>query len=371
MNFLTLKPETFGLDITDSSLKIIKLKKKKKFLTLASFSKLSFDSGLIERGEIKDEKALIEAIKTVLTLVKGEKLKTKYSVVSLPEEKTFSQIIQLPRMKEEELKEAVYFEAENYIPLPLNEVYLDYQIVPPLYDHLDHLDVLIIALPKKIVDSYLLSCQKAGLKPLVLESESQAISRAVIKNNLSPQPLLVIDLGKKKTSLIIFSGHSLRFTSSLPISSQKFTEAISKALKVKLRKAEQLKIKYGLIKAKPEGKKIFEALIPVLTDLIEQMKKYLIYYQTHTGHEHLPPNGRGIKKVLLVGGGANLKGLTDFLAGELKLPVELGNPWINIFPLSSRGRPKLSKERPALSYQESLAYTTAFGLALRTIREND
>lgn len=370
LEYLTLKPEAFGLDISDLSLKIIKLKRKsqifpffkrEEFFSLACFGETEIKPGIIENGQIKDENAVVKIIKEALTKVKGQKLKTKYVVASLPEEKAFLQVIQMPKMKEEELKKAVYFEAEKYIPLPVDQVYLDCQIVPPAYDHLDHLDVLIAALPKEIVDPYVSCLKKSGLVIKALEVESQAISRALIKNNLALAPLLLIDLGATRTSFIIFSGYALRFTASIPVSSQKFTQAISKVLKVDLKKAEQFKIKYGMKRDTKKGHQIFEALIPALTDLIEQIKKYLHFYQSHITHEHLPPDGRKVQKIYLCGGGANLRGFPDFLSAQLKLPVELGNPWINILP-------KPLKEVPELSFAESLKYTTALGLALRGIK---
>jgi len=371
---LTLKSESFGLDISDLSLKIVKLKKRGNFWGLVSFGEEKIEPGIIKGGEIKDEKRLVEVIKEAIKKVKGKKLKTNYVVASLPEEKAFLQIIQMPRLPEEDLKSAVIYEAENYIPTPIEEVYLDYQIVPPVYNHLDHFDILIAALPKKTIDPYLSSLKLAGLEPKVLEIESLAIARALIKNGITTQPILLIDLGATRTSFIIFSGQSLRFTTSIPVSSTSFSEIISKNLGVTLAEAERLKIKHGLeekikikigdekTNLKKERGKIFEALIPALIDLIQQIKKYLDYYQTHASHEHLPPDGKGVSKILLCGGGANLKGLPELLSLKLKIPVEIGNPWVNILI-------KEKKEVPELSYEESLKYTTALGLALRGIKE--
>ena len=389
LEVLILKPEAFGLDISDLSLKIIKLKKIKNGFDLATFGEQNLKPGIIKGGEIKDEKALSEVIKEALNKVQGEKLKTKYVIASLPEEKAFLQVIQMPRMSEEELKSAVIYEAENYIPLPIEEVYLDSQVIQPVHNHLDHFDVLIAALPEKTVDPYLSVLKMARLEPVSLEIESLSISRALIKGEVSAFPVLLIDLGATRTSFIIFSGHSLRFTSSIPVSSGNFTEIISKTLGVDLAEAEKLKIKYGLeekiqinkIKKGTEKKtdynpptassrsqseraprgKIFEALIPPLVDLIQQIERHLDYYQTHASHEHLPPNGKGVSKILLCGGGANLKGLPELLSLELKIPVELGNPWINILPTSL-------KELPDLPLEKSLAFTTAIGLALRGIK---
>lgn len=380
MEFLTLKPKTFGLDISDLSLKIIKLKKKKKFLSLSSFGEAEIPAGIIEGGEVKDEVSLAKIIKEAVSKVKGERLKTKYVVASLPEEKAFLQVIQLPKMTEEELEKAVMFEAENYIPLPMEEVYLDFQAVQPLYNHLDHLDVLIAALPQKTIDPYVSAIKKAGLIPKVMEIESQAISRALVKNETSPFPVLLIDLGATRTGFIVFSGYSLRFTSSISVSSQKFTKTISDTMKINIPEAEKLKQKCGLEvrqeinlrkKSKDvkfekrviEDKRIFNSLVSLLMDLVGQIKKYLSYYQTHASHEHLSSDGRGaVAKIFLSGGGANLKGLSSILSLELGIPVETANPWVNILPDPLR-------EVPELSYEKSLSFTTALGLALRGIKE--
>ena len=360
MNFLSLKSEAFGLDISDLSLKIAKLKKKGKFLSLASWGETEIKPGLIEEGEIKDENGLAESIKKSLSQIRGEKLKTNYVVVSLPEKKAFLQVIQMPKMEKEELEEALPFEAENYVPLPIEKVYLDFQIIPPVQDGLDHLDILIAAFPRETINPYVGAIKKAGLLAAVLEIESQSISRALIKNELSPGPVFIVDFGRSRTSFIIFSGYSLRFTTSIPISSHHLTEGISKTLKLDLIEAEKLKIKYGLGKTKRS--KIFNAMVPALTDLAEQIKKHIDYYQSHASHEHLPPNGKRIEKIILCGRGANLKGFPDFLSKELGIPTELGNPWLNILP-------EPLKEVPELPFEESLGYTTALGLALRGIKD--
>jgi len=351
MSFLILKPVAFGLDISDLSLKIVQLKKSGKNFKLASFGETRMNPGVIEQGDVKNEKALSENIKKAVKDVCGEKIHTKHVVISLPEEKAFLQVIQLPLMKEEEVQKAVYFEAENYIPLPIEKVYLDSQIIS-CDTKTRKLNVLIAALPKTIVDSYLSSLKKAGLRPVAFEIESQAIARALVEKEMSKEPLLLVDLGANRTNFIIFSGYSLGFTSTTQVSSQRFTEAIAKSLKVDLKEAEELKIKHG-VSGDKVGKKIFEVLYPLLVELSTQTEKYLDYCRVHYGQE--------VKNILLCGGGANTKGLPDFLSVYLKLTVKRGNPWTNI--LSNQ-----QKEVSQLPYDESLRYTTALGLALRGIR---
>lgn len=371
LEYFSIKREIFGLDISDLSLKIIQLKKNKKGLELACFGETKIGPDIIKSGEIKDTNKLARIIETSIRQVKGEKINTKYVITSLPEEKAYLQVIQMPKVPEENLRSAVIYEAENYIPTPLDQVYLDFQIVPSLTNNLDHYDILIAALPKLTVDPYVSSLKLAGLEPVALEIESLAIARAIIENQKTESPILLIDFGATRTSFIIFSGHTLRFTSSISVSSTHFTEIISKALNITTNKAEALKIKHGLTgktnagkkgKTKDkEQKKVFEALIPVLVDLTQQIRKHLEYYRTHASHEHLDPKNKEVSKILLCGGGSNLKGLDELLSMELKLPVEIGNPWINIS----------QKEQIGFNKEQSLAFTTALGLSVRAIKENN
>jgi len=189
---------------------------------------------------------LSKIIKDAVRNIKNEKIKTKYVVASLPEEKSFLQVIQLPKMKEEDLEKAVYFEAENYVPLPIDQVYLSSQVIPSAHDHLDHLDVLIAALPKTTVDPYINSLRGAGLKPLAMEIESMSISRDLVEERAVHKPLLLMDMGENRTSFTIFFDGSLRFTATCQISSKAFSEVIAQALKINFKEAEALKRRYGI-----------------------------------------------------------------------------------------------------------------------------
>ena len=355
MNIFSQKSEAFGLDISDLSLKIAKLEPLRENLRLASFGESTIPPGIIEAGEVKDERALAEIIKKSLKEIKGEKIKTKYVISSLPEEKSFLDIIQIPSTKEGEIESAVRFEAENHIPVSLDEVYFGFEKIQSTLSQKNQQEVLIAATPKKIVNSYLKTLKDAGLKPKAFEVECIAIIRALIKKRAPSRPLLIIDFGGTRTTFIIFSGKSLRFTSTIPISSQNLTESIAKNLKIDLKKAEKLKKKEGL-----EGKKeVSKAMLPILTDLVQQIKSHLEYYHSHTPKNQVLTNGKKMEKILLCGEAANLKGLVDFLSSTLHVEVALGNPWVNILK-------KSLKEVPGLSFEKSLGYTTALGLALRS-----
>ena len=376
-DFLNLKMTAFGLDISDFSLKLIKLKRRAKEFDLASFGEAAIPKGIFEAGEIKDESSLIKIIRQAISEVKGEKLKTNEVVCSLSEEKSFLRVMQLPKMGPEELEKSICFEAENHIPIPLQEAYFGYEVIEPLVDHLDHCDILVAAAPRKIIDGYARVLRAVGLAPIAFETESLSISRALVNNWLTVNPILLIDLGATKTTLMIFSGRSLKFITILPISSVQLTQALASGLGVTMEEAEQIKISYGLgnktkvqITGKSvdngfgkeilEDRKVYDILSLALSDMVSEIKNLLDFYYSHASHEHLPPGRLEVKRILLSGGGANLIGLDKFLSKELSVSVSLGNPWVNI--LSDP-----YNRVPENYLYKSMAYTNVLGLSLRGI----
>ena len=241
LEFLTRYPEAFGLDISDFSIKFAKLKFSRERYQMSSFGEYELPGDVISQGEVKNKEKLSEYLRKIKEHVQGEPLKTPYVIVSLPEEKAFLEIIQLPMMKEEEVEQAIRFEAENFIPYPIDTVYLDYGIVSPVKNRGEHLDVLVVALQKYLIDSYLEVLKNAQLKPLALELESLALARALVQDYATDAPILLMDLGATRLSVNVFAGRSIRFTSSIPVSSSQFDNSIMNTLKVD--KSEALKLK--------------------------------------------------------------------------------------------------------------------------------
>jgi len=345
MGFLSQKPNAFGLDISDLSLKLTKVVKDNNSFRLVAFGDSRIPEGLIIKGEIKEEKPLASIIKKSLVKVKGKKIKAKEVICSLPEEKSFLDVIQIPELSEEQTEQVALQEVESHIPFPLSEVYFDYEKFQS-GQKANYQEVLLAASPRKVVDPYVRVLQRAGLKVLAMEIESLAIVRALSKKDVFTKPVLVIDFGENRTSFVIFSENNARFTSTIPVSARQLTENIAQTLKIDFEKAEKKKISQGL----KGDKKVFEAMTPSLTDLASQIKSHLDYYKSHGGVD----KGK-LEKVLLCGGGANLQGLDDFLCSELKVDVELGDPLINI-----------NKEKDLnLKKAKALSLTTAIGLALR------
>ena len=355
MSFINFKKRAIGIDISDLSVKAIGLEKKGNEIRILFSHKEEIPKDAIEKGEIKNEKLVSEAIQKLFFWLKEKKFNFKKGVVSLPEEKSFIDIIKLPVLKEQEnIAPMVALEAENVIPFPLSDVYYDFEKVETTAKILRCQEVILAACPQKIVDSYINIFQAVGFLPTVMEVESFSIARAITEKDFFYSPFLFIDFGETRATLAIFAGKNLRFTSTIQTSSNQLTKSIAAFLDISLANADDLKRKEGL-----EGKKeVFEAMIPFLTDMTEQIKHYIDYYQTHSEKCQEFPDKKSLKKVLLCGEGANLKGITEFLSKELGIEVEKADPLVN---LSSRFLPQ------GFTKEMASGFTTAIGLALRNI----
>lgn len=356
MNFRALFkiiPEPFALDLSDRSIKVVKLARKRGELFLENFGEFNVEPGLMEDGAILEEGKLASTIQRAMNSLKKGPLHTLYAACSLPEQKTYLRVIQLPTMNEKEVANAVQWEVEANVPAPLNELYFDWQVIKPLANHTDHFDILISAAPRNLVDSYTQLLNKAGLTPFSFEPESIALARSLIKEGVAKRPILIMDLGRTRTSFLVYAGRGLRLSSSVKLSGAVITESIVKALKVSEEEAVRLKEEVGI--NPKENESVYEAIIPALTDFKEQIQKYIEFYYKSSGHVH--GSAAQIGKVLLVGGGARIMGFDKYLAVSLGIPVELANPWVNIL------NPPL-QETPELPFRESIRYSTALGLAL-------
>lgn len=391
MFFYSPKKEIFGIDLSDLSVKIAKIERKGKLLTLTSLGKKSLPEGLIEKGIINEEKeeGLVKIIKSAILEVKGKKIKTKYAVCSLPEENSFIKAIKIQKAEESEIEELVKWQIEPNFPAKLSEVYFDWQKVNPQKELIkDGTLLLSVAVaPRVIVDSYLSIFKKAGIEPLAFDVESMATVRSIIPNSYSSHPVIILDMGRTGTCLTVFSGGVILFTSHINIAGLDFDKAIAKELKVGPKDAEKFKKEIGLSgiekkwktyhipvigkKDETKGKspkidlllamkeeKNMNALIPLLTDLVKRVQHYIEYFKEF-GKIDFIPDGR-IAEIILCGGEANLIGLPEFFSDSFHIPVKLGNPLINISFASRIFDEKFKKE--------ASAYSTAIGLAMRNIQ---
>lgn len=353
-----LEPTAFGLDITDTKIRAVSLSRSNtKEPFLAGYAQADTPDGAVIEGAIQAiaEDKLVGVIKDLKKHTKFGALGTKFVVVGIPEQHVFMKVFSIPKMKHEEIGGALRWEIEGNIPVSMDEAYIDWEIIDGPKDAQDHIDVLVAAVPKDIVDAYSRVVKKAGFILKAVETESMASARSLVPRATASKPVLIVDIGAHHANLVVFSGTAIRFTSSVAFGGALLTQAINKDMAISFDEAEKLKQEHGIDKSKLEGK-LFRTINPLLENFVSEVKKYLAFYKAHTFHEHGSPHT--ISKILLSGGGANLKGLPAYLGAMLKFDVELGNPWVNVGGMSI-------KDFPVLPFDKSLSFSKAIGLSLR------
>ncbi len=348
MEFFSKSEQAFGLDVSGSSLKMLQLEGKPGALSVKNFSDAALPKGVIVGDAVADIKTFTHLLEQALDKPQFGLVNTRHAVASLPESKSFVRVIQIPVMSESDAESAVPFEAENFIPLPIDQVYLDWEILGKVGDKMN---VLIIASPKEYVDIYLDILEKAGLRIVAFEVESQSCHRALVDSH-QQETLLIVDMAGTRTSLIMVEDGQLQFTSSIPVAGTTFTECIARSLGVSSAKAEMIKKKVGIANT-TEYPNIKTTLLPVLNNLSAEIKNILKFHAEHSEKQ--------VSKILLTGGGARIQFLAEYLGPEFSsipgLTVELSNPWKNVGGLQKIPMPA----------DDALSFTTAIGLAMRGV----
>lgn len=322
-----------------------------------------------------------DEIAAVITkLLSFSNIKAEEAIFPIPIFSSFLTMIELPAMSMEDLEKAVSLQAQSYIPAPLEEVVLDWIALPPKkkkhtgapeqqMQHVqggkgdvanssipgkseglgsqsaetaqqksvavtaanhqnvpeqkteaaEKMSVLLVAIPREVIDYYERIATLAGLKVQAVESESFSTVRSLVGND--PQTTMLIDLGARSSTLTIVDQGFVRVSHTVDFSGKELTDSIAKGLNISTDRAEELKKKEGFAGG-PNADNIKQVLSPVLSKLVGEYKKMADYYASQTEQE--------VEKVILSGGSAYMPGLTEYLTSQLGITVTHGNPFARI-----------------------------------------
>lgn len=337
-----------GLDIGLSIIKVVVLSFKEKPPRLISLGHISSPQpGIISDSDL-DLESVATAIKNLMQEIKPPDNKV---VVALPEAKIFTRVIyDLPYLTNDELAQAIRYAAEEFVPMPIQQVNLNYQVIFRSSERgpKSRTVVFVVASPKILVEKYLKILTMAELKPLAIETELIAASRALVGTNPFSPTTLIIQLGATTTDFAVVSEGLILLTRSIATGSAAFTRAIAQSFNFELIQAEEYKKVYGLLEDQLEGK-LFQVLKPLTEIILSETRRVI------QAHETQHPQ-KSIKRVVLTGGGAKLPGLVVYFANSLGLEVQEADPWFSISK-DTNIKTKLVEDAPL--------YTIAVGLALR------
>lgn len=342
-NFLLLP--TAGIDISTSGIKIALIKETMRGYALASFGELMLPNGSVVGGEIADRKAVIKGLKTL-----ARKHHIQIANVALPESRGYLFEADLSEnMSRESARVQIEQRLEEYVPLPAPEVVFDFARVQ---DADKQYRAVGMGYARRVIDETISVVEEAGIQVRAVESETFALPRAILKPE-STDTVLLVDIGKTTTKLMVVSNHVPRYVTTLPIGGHALTLAVIKYFGVSEEEAKKVKAERGIVPDK-ENEEYLAAMISTVSVIKDEILTRVEYWKTHAKGE----GGQDIARAILVGGNAAIKGLPEYLQDALSVPVSLGDTFTNLVPRRVSKAP--------LSEMESLAYGTAIGLALRT-----
>jgi type IV pilus assembly protein PilM len=345
--------EAIGLEVGTSAIKIVELRAGAP-PSLRALAIRPTPPGTIQDGQVIEPQAIAAEIKAGLA---EAKIRNKYVVTSVANQAQINRIIQMPKMSLKELDEAIKWEAERYIPFPIDEVVLDYDVL----DNPDDLpadaqmEVMIAAAQHEVIARNVEVIKLAGLEPVVIDVKPFAALRALrgsllgehlTKGTLSGGTFtesgevgVVLEIGASNSTITLVRGERVLMNRNINVSGDDFSVAIQKAFGLDFNTAEDVKLNYATATIPTEDEedlldfdvnreryspaKIFDAIRTPLLDLTTEIRRSLEFYRVQSGDIN-------VDRMFLAGGGAKLRGLADAIGDTLGFRVELGDPWLAV-----------------------------------------
>lgn len=333
-----------GLDIGSKTIKIVELVKDGDKNRLRASGVIGYTGSPIEH--FKSDKEYASLANAIKKLHQEAKISSKDVAISLPEPEVFTRTVKFPLLVESEISSAVKWEAEQYIPIPIEEAIIQHQIIEVREDlSPPSTVVLLVAAPKSIVSKYAKIVQMAGLKLMAIETELMSLVRVFAPKD---KTTMIVDFGSRSTDIAISKYGQLSFSRSIPTAGDALTRSVAQSLGVELNQAEQYKKTYGLSQSQLEGK-IQIALIPIIKIIVDEIKKSIQFYKSEDKSE-------SPQVIYLAGGSSGLPDLVPILTNMTGIEVIVANPFANILVT-----PQAAKSLAGYAQ----LYSPAVGLALR------
>lgn len=364
-----LKP--VGLHIGSKHIRVVALGRSRGKPAITHYGKVSLPTGLMAEGEIIDPIAMSSLLREVW---KKAKIPSKDVHLGIANQKVVARLIEFPFMTREELEGAIEFQAQEFIPIPLEEAVLDFEILGELagVEGDRKVEILLVAAQKEMVYRYVESLEKAGLYPVSVDLSSLAIARANLfgaRDSFGPKEqsavTAFVHIESGLTSIVIAENGRVRFTRVSGFSGDDFSQKLADLLVIPLSQAEKLKRELGLSLNSQEKlgdvlpeyiddmdrvKLVREILDQEANKFVNEIKRSFNFYLTQTG-------GKAVSKLVLTGSGSKFRNLDLFMTAALEIKTEFGH-FLDRFPIKdNRLKEEVEADEPSLAI--------CLGLALR------
>jgi type IV pilus assembly protein PilM len=350
------KNQYIGVDIGTSNIKLVELNKVKGRINLVTYGSIDITDDVI-RSESKEVREKVVA--SLKQLFRESGVKAKEAIASLPGFSVFTTVLKLPSMTEEELSSAIKWEAKRYIPFPIEQIVLDWEILKGTVKKKkdnnkeeggkkgELLEIFLTAVPKNVVKRYSEIFALSQVKLIGLEPEAIALVRSLVGNQ--DKRVMIVDIGATATEICIAGGGFPKLNLSIDTGGNALTKAIAQSLQVNFERAEQFKKDFGVTREKLGGE-IPNAIKPVIEEIVEKIRKSMDLFYNRSGAR--------VSEIILSGGSAKLPEFTSYLSSFLEVPISIANPWWQItYP----------KELEGVLMEMGPSFDVAVGLAMREL----
>lgn len=315
------KKDVAAFDIGSSSIKLVQMNQTKKGWELVRLGMAELPPEAIVDGSIIDAMTVTNTMKD---LIKEHGVKVKDAVSSLTGHSVIIKKVSFPAMTEDELAESIQWEAEQYIPFPITDVNIDFQILGADTEGRGQMEVMLVAVKKDVINDYTNVIKEAGLNPVVIDVDSFALENMMeINYPVAPgENIAMVNIGASITSISVILGGLTIFTRSIPMGGNQFTEEIQRQMNISFKDAEDMKVGR---KAPPaaDAASLPAAIETISTNLAFEVKRSLDFFLGGS-------QGSYVNKIYLSGGGSKAAGLQDLMQEKTNIPIEIANPFKNL-----------------------------------------
>ncbi len=255
----------------------------------------------------------------IIDLLREAHASARQAVFSVPASSSFTTKISLPRLPRKEIEEAIPLEARKYVPIPLSEVVIDWDILPGDSPGANRVEALLVAVPKEVIEKFRRLAEKSKVELKALEIESFSAARSLVGPDQTPT--LIINLGHRSTVITAVDRGRLRFSYSIRRGSQEITTALTHGLGISTERAEEIKRQVGLSE-RIEETETASVIAPLVETVLSETGRVLDIYNRKAD--------RKIQKIILTGGGAHLKGLVEKVVSRFGIEVTRADPFARI-----------------------------------------
>lgn len=346
MSLLSGISDFFGLDIGTTAIRIAQLKGGGQNRILMHYASVAINQKIGVSDAAADQQKLAGIVKS---LVSQAGIATNNVVVGIPASKVFTNIIELDKMRSDEMDKTISYQIDGYTPIPSGQAKYDWAVVGESPKDPTKGEVLISSTSSSYVEGRLDLLESVGLNVIAFEPDSLALARSLVPRGSTGQQL-IIDVGNISTDLVVLMNDSPRLIRSISIGAQSLVKSVIAELNIEEVQAEQFVFKFGMSPNKLEGQ-IYSALLPVINTLIGEIEKSIKFFVTRYNYV-------AIDKIIVTGAASVLPELPLYIANYFKINVEIGNPWINVVYDASRQNELLSNANH---------FAVAVGLAERSV----